>query len=52
MQVPAHVEYEKASSVEHALSLLARYGPEARAAVPLLLIVMLPLPDCSTSPPA
>jgi aerobic carbon-monoxide dehydrogenase medium subunit len=30
MQVPAHVEYEKASSVAHALSLLARYGPEAR----------------------
>src|SRR5512140_1647816 len=30
MQVPAHVEYEKASSVEHALSLLARYGPESR----------------------
>jgi aerobic carbon-monoxide dehydrogenase medium subunit len=30
MQVPAQVEYEKASSVEHALSLLARYGPEAR----------------------
>jgi aerobic carbon-monoxide dehydrogenase medium subunit len=30
MQVPAHVEYEKASSVDHALSLLARYGPEAR----------------------
>ena len=30
MQVPAHVEYEKASSVEHALGLLARYGPEAR----------------------
>jgi len=30
MQVPAHVEYEKAASVEHALSLLARYGPEAR----------------------
>src|SRR5215470_4794442 len=30
MQVPAHVEYEKASSVEHALSLLARFGPEAR----------------------
>src|SRR5215831_15255691 len=30
MQVPAHVEYEKASSVEHALRLLARYGPEAR----------------------
>jgi carbon-monoxide dehydrogenase medium subunit len=30
MQVPAHVEYEKASSVKHALSLLARYGPEAR----------------------
>lgn len=30
MQVPAHVEYEKAASVEHALELLARFGPEAR----------------------
>jgi aerobic carbon-monoxide dehydrogenase medium subunit len=30
MQVPAHVEYEKATSVEHALSLLVRYGPAAR----------------------
>jgi carbon-monoxide dehydrogenase medium subunit len=30
MQVPAHVDYERASSVAHALSLLARYGPEAR----------------------
>jgi aerobic carbon-monoxide dehydrogenase medium subunit len=30
VQVPAQVEYEKATSVEHALSLLARYGPEAR----------------------
>ncbi len=30
MQVPAHVEYEKAASVEHALALLTRYGPEAR----------------------
>ncbi len=30
MQVPAQVEYEKAASVEHALTLLARYGPEAR----------------------
>jgi carbon-monoxide dehydrogenase medium subunit len=30
MQVPAQVEYEKASSVEHALGLLARYGPETR----------------------
>ena len=30
MQVPAYVEYEKATSVEHALSLLARFGPEAR----------------------
>ncbi|MBO0774785.1 MAG: xanthine dehydrogenase family protein subunit M [Actinobacteria bacterium] len=30
MQVPAHVEYEKAASVEHALALLARFGPEAR----------------------
>jgi carbon-monoxide dehydrogenase medium subunit len=30
VQVPAQVDYEKATSVEHALSLLARYGPEAR----------------------
>ena len=30
MQVPAYVEYEKAASVEHALELLARCGPEAR----------------------
>jgi aerobic carbon-monoxide dehydrogenase medium subunit len=30
LQVPAQVEYEKASSVEHALTLLARYAPEAR----------------------
>jgi aerobic carbon-monoxide dehydrogenase medium subunit len=30
MQVPAHFEYERASTVDHALSLLARYGPEAR----------------------
>ncbi len=30
MQVPAYVEYEKATSVDHALALLARYGPEAR----------------------
>ena len=30
MQVPAHVDYEKASSVEHALALLARYAPGAR----------------------
>jgi carbon-monoxide dehydrogenase medium subunit len=30
MQVPAHVEYEKATSVQHALNLLARFGPEAR----------------------
>ena len=30
MQVPAQVDYEKATSVEHALSLLVRYGPEAR----------------------
>jgi carbon-monoxide dehydrogenase medium subunit len=30
MQVPAYVEYEKASSIEHALALLARYGPESR----------------------
>jgi aerobic carbon-monoxide dehydrogenase medium subunit len=30
VQVPAQVEYEKATSVEHALALLARYGPAAR----------------------
>jgi carbon-monoxide dehydrogenase medium subunit len=30
MQVPAYVEYEKATSIEHALALLARFGPEAR----------------------
>ncbi|HEU5417236.1 MAG TPA: xanthine dehydrogenase family protein subunit M [Streptosporangiaceae bacterium] len=30
MQVPAHVEYEKATTVEHALELLARFGPESR----------------------
>lgn len=30
MQVPAHVDYEKATSVKHALALLARYGPEAK----------------------
>jgi len=30
MQVPAHVEYEKATSVEHALTLLEKFGPEAR----------------------
>ena len=30
MQVPSHVEYEKARSVDHALELLARFGPESR----------------------
>jgi aerobic carbon-monoxide dehydrogenase medium subunit len=30
VQVPAQVEYEKATSVEHALALLERYGPAAR----------------------
>ena len=30
MQVPAQVEYEKATSVEHAVTLLARYGTAAR----------------------
>ncbi|HEY2508897.1 MAG TPA: xanthine dehydrogenase family protein subunit M [Streptosporangiaceae bacterium] len=30
MQVPAQVEYEQAASVEHALAMLDRYGPDAR----------------------
>jgi aerobic carbon-monoxide dehydrogenase medium subunit len=30
MQVPAHFEYEKATSVEHALALLGHWGGEAR----------------------
>jgi carbon-monoxide dehydrogenase medium subunit len=30
MQVPAHFEYERATSVEHALQLLARWGAQAR----------------------
>jgi aerobic carbon-monoxide dehydrogenase medium subunit len=30
MQVPAHVDYEKATSLQHALALLARYEPEAK----------------------
>jgi carbon-monoxide dehydrogenase medium subunit len=30
MQVPSRFEYEKATSVEQALALLARHGPEAR----------------------
>jgi carbon-monoxide dehydrogenase medium subunit len=30
MQVPAPFQYEKATSVDHALALLARYGPESR----------------------
>jgi aerobic carbon-monoxide dehydrogenase medium subunit len=30
LQVPAHVEYERATNVPHALALLSRYGPEAR----------------------
>jgi aerobic carbon-monoxide dehydrogenase medium subunit len=30
MQVPASFEYERATSVDHALALLERHGPEAR----------------------
>jgi carbon-monoxide dehydrogenase medium subunit len=30
MQVPAHFEYERATSVEQAISMLARWGSEAR----------------------
>ena len=29
MQVPAHFEYEKATSVDHAIALLTRWGDEA-----------------------
>ncbi len=31
MQVPAPFEYERATSVEHAVALLERHGPDARA---------------------
>ena len=30
MQVPAPFEYERATSVDHAVALLERLGPEAR----------------------
>jgi aerobic carbon-monoxide dehydrogenase medium subunit len=30
VQVPAYVEYEKATSLTHALNLLAKFGPESR----------------------
>ncbi|MFC4946537.1 FAD binding domain-containing protein [Pseudonocardia sp. GCM10023141] len=30
MQVPAHFEYQRATSVEDAIALLERYGPESR----------------------
>lgn len=30
MQVPAQFQYERATSVEHAMALLAKYGPESR----------------------
>jgi carbon-monoxide dehydrogenase medium subunit len=30
MQVPAQFEYQKASSVQHAIALLTRHGPESR----------------------
>jgi len=30
MQVPAQFEYERATSVDHAVALLRRYGPESR----------------------
>lgn len=30
MQVPAQFEYERATSVDHAVALLQRYGPESR----------------------
>jgi carbon-monoxide dehydrogenase medium subunit len=30
MQVPAQFEYQRATSVEHAITLLTRHGPEAR----------------------
>ena len=30
MQVPAQFDYDKATSVQHAIALLTRYGPESR----------------------
>jgi carbon-monoxide dehydrogenase medium subunit len=30
VQVPAHFEYQRATSLDHALALLSRFGPEAR----------------------
>ncbi|HUC22668.1 MAG TPA: xanthine dehydrogenase family protein subunit M [Streptosporangiaceae bacterium] len=30
MQVPAHLDYERAASADHAIALLVRYGPGAR----------------------
>ncbi len=30
VQVPAQFEYQRATSVDHAIALLGRHGPEAR----------------------
>ena len=46
MQVPAPVEYERATSVDHALALLERHGPEAR----LLAGRSQPAPDDEAAP--
>src|ERR1700735_1654219 len=55
MQVPAQVEYERAASVEHALELLARYGPEARilagghSLIPMMKLGVSAVPPASAA---
>ncbi len=54
MQTPAPFDYERATSVEHALALLERLGPEARLVAgghSLLPMMKLRLarPECSST---
>ena len=52
MQVPARFEYEVAGSVEEAIELLQRHGPESRllagghSLIPMMKL-RLPSPRCS-----